>query len=97
MFIAVPHQRPPHFGYECLNGDRDCDADCDGCREMRDSHAVVGDWDTPEDELAELALAYTGHQSARVHQLGHELRGDTWCRECQAWHGRDETCPGDED
>lgn len=74
MFIAIPHQRNPHFGHECRNGTRDCQADCEGCREMRDSHAVVGDWDTPERELIRLAIAYQGHQ-----------KFDVWLLICDEW------------
>lgn len=87
MFISIPHQMPAHLGHDCRMGTRDCDADCDGCRDMRDSHAVIGDWDTPVAELATLALAYTGHQAARVHEIGHELAGHQWCDVCGAWHG----------
>ena len=53
MYIAIPHQGRPHWGRECSGGhdisdgvDK-CDADCDGCRDLRDSHCCLGTTSRP--------------------------------------------------
>ena len=73
MFIVIPHQRPAHFGHACITGDWTCDADCAGCREMNDSHHVLGDHTTSAAELRAMAIAYAGHQEHRVHVLATQI------------------------
>jgi len=73
MYIAVPHQLPPHLGHDCIMGDWNCEADCPGCRDRRDSHLCIGDPDTSPAELRRLALEYHGHQAGKVHDLAEKL------------------------
>jgi hypothetical protein len=73
MFIAVPHQRKPHFGHSCVTGDWNCEADCPGCRDRRDSHVCIGEPETSREQLKQLAREYTGHQALAVHALANAL------------------------
>lgn len=72
MYIAIPHRGRPHWGRECSGGhdisdgvDK-CEADCDGCRDLRDSHCCLGTTSTTPAELAALVRDYHGHQRAAV-------------------------------
>jgi len=63
MYIVIPHKMPPHWGHDCVRGTWDCEADCPGCRDRRDSYCCLGDPETTVEELAELVRDYNGLQA----------------------------------
>jgi len=69
MFIVVPHRGPARWGRECVMGTWDCDADCPGCRDMRDSHAIIGSQDCVATQLEREVDDYTGPRAGHVRTL----------------------------
>ena len=71
MFIVIPRQEPPHWGRGCALGTWDCEADCSGCADLRDSQMTL-----PQNQpgataadVAECVATWSGDQRLAVRFL----------------------------